>query len=322
MASSDYINYTIRPNKAIERKLIFEVLSVLSPVLKLSGYRYIGLGAPWFVDFVMAHRYLMIEDMISIEQDKILASRAKFNKPFACVRVMHGDSQAVLPGLDLEKLPLLVWLDYDSSLEGPVLKDLSTLCSRAPAGSIIVVTVNAHRGRLPTHDENGNKYKNFADKMRALAGDLIPAHIPKAAARGPGYPPYLVSVLFAHMHRQVRRAGREGEDLLPLFNIGYSDNAPMITLGGAIADEPCAQQIRTVLEDKHMGAFLDEQRHLQIGVPPLTLKEKVGLDQLLPLTDPPTEQDVEKLGFRLRPAQIRAYHRFYRYYPMFGEVVV
>ena len=66
-------------------------------------------------------------------------------------------------------------------------------------------------------------------------------------------------------------AGREGEVLLPLFNIGYSDNAPMITLGGAIADEPCAQQIRTVLKDKNMGAFLDEQRHLKINVPPLTL---------------------------------------------------
>ena len=90
MVSSDYINYAIRPNKAVERKLIFEVLSVLSPVLNLPGYRYIGLGAPWFVDFVMAHRYLLIEDMISIEQDEILASRAEFNKPYACVSVIHG----------------------------------------------------------------------------------------------------------------------------------------------------------------------------------------------------------------------------------------
>ncbi len=215
MVSSDYINYAIRPNKAVERKLIFEVLSVLSPVLNLPGYRYIGLGAPWFVDFVMAHRYLLIEDMISIEQDEILASRAEFNKPYACVSVIHGDSQTVLSDLDLEKLPLLVWLDYDSSLGGPVLEDLSTLCRRAPAGSIIVVTVNAHRGSLPTHDENANKYENFSDRMRAEAGDLIPAHIPKAAAQGSGYPPYLVSVLFTHMHRQVRMVGREGEVLLP-----------------------------------------------------------------------------------------------------------
>ena len=322
MASSDYINYAIRPNKAIERKIIFEVISILSPVLDLSGYRYIGLGAPWFIDFVMAHRYLIIGDMISIEQDEILASRAEFNKPYACVNVIHGDSQAVLPNLDLEEMPLLVWLDYDSSLEGSVLADLSTLCSRAPTGSIIVVTVNAHRGRLPSHDENDNEYDNFADRMRALAGDLIPAQIPKEAAQASGYPPHLVSVLFTHMHRQVRMAGREGEALLPLFNIGYSDNAPMITLGGAIADEPGARKIRAILNDKGMGAFLDEQRHLQIGVPPLTFKEKACLDQLLPHVDPPTEQDVKELGFRLKHGQINAYHRFYRHYPMFGEVAL
>ncbi len=322
MASSDYINYATRPNKAVERKLVFEVLSAISPVLNLPGYRYIGLGAPWFVDFIMAHRHLTIADMISIEQDDILASRAEFNKPYACVSVIHGDSQIVLPDLNLEELPLLAWLDYDSSLEGPVLTDLPTLCRRAPTGSIIIVTVNAHRGRLPSHDENDNEYESFTDRMRALAGDLIPPEVPKEAAQASGYPSYLASVLFDEMHRQVRMAGREDEALLPLFNIGYSDNAPMITVGGVIADEPRAQQIRTVLEDKDLGAFLDEQRHLQIGVPPLTLKEKAGLDQLLPRIDAPTEQDVEELGFRLKPTQIQAYHRFYRHYPMFGEVAV
>ena len=155
-----------------------------------------------------------------------------------------------------------------------------------------------------------------------MAGNLIPPDIPKEAAQTSGYPPYLASVLFDHMHRQVRTAGRKDESLLPLLNIGYSDNAPMVTVGGVIADEPRARQIRVVLDDKHMGAFLDEQRHLQIGVPPLTLREKAGLDQLLPRIDAPTEQDVEELGFRLKPAQIEAYHRFYRYYPIFGEVAI
>ncbi len=322
MASSDYVNYATRPNKAVERKLIFDVLSIISPVLNLPSYRYIGLGAPWFVDFVMAHRYLKIENMISIERDEILASRAEFNRPYACVQVIHGDIQIVLEDLELEELPLLVWLDYDSSLEGSVLQDLSTLCSRAPTGSIIIVTVNAHRNRLPTHDDNDYEFENFADRLRALAGDLIPSQIPKEATRASGYPAYLVSVLFAHMHRQVRKAGREGEALVPLYNIGYSDNAPMVTLGGAIADALRAQEIKKMLEDKNMGDFLDEQCHLRIGVPPLTFKEKASLDQLLPKVTPPTEQEVESLGFKLKPSQIKSYHRFYRHYPVFGEVAV
>lgn len=322
MASSDYVNYAIRPNKSVERKLIFELLSVLSPVLNLPEYRYIGLGAPWFVDFVMAHKNLSIMEMISIEQDEFLASRAEFNKPYACVEVIAGDSETVLPDLALEELPLMVWLDYDTGLEGPVLTDLSTLCRRAPTGSVIIVTVNAHRGTLPTHDENETEYKSFSDRLRALAGDLIPPDVPKEAAQKTGFPPYLASLLFNHMHRQVRRAGREGESLLPLLNIGYSDNAPMVTVGGIIVDEPSVPQIRTVLDDKNMGKFLDEERHLRIGVPPLTLKEKAVLDQLLPCSDAPTEQDVKEIGFRLKPSQIAAYHRFYLYYPIFGEVAI
>ena len=322
MASTDKVNYAIRPNKTVERKLIFEVLSILSPILNLPSYRYIGLGALWFVDFVLAHKYLMIEDMISIEKNQILASRAEFNKPYACISVVHGDTQTVLPELDFEKLPLLVWLDYDSGLEGSVLEDISTLCGRARTGSIIVVTVNAHRDRLPTHDENDDKIEKFSDRMRAVAGDLIPADLPKGADQTSGYPPYLVSVLFAHMRRQLRKAGRDGENLLPLYNIGYSDNAPMVTLGGAIVDEPRSRQIRTILEEKKMGTFLDQKHHLEIGVPPLTFKEKAGLDQLLPNVNPPTQQDVLELGFRLKPSQIDAYHRFYRYYPLFGEMII
>ena len=322
MSSSDYVNYAIRPNKAVERKLVFEVLATLSPVLNLSNYRYIGLGAPWFVDFVMAHKMLSISDMISIEQDEILASRAEFNKPYACVKVIAGDSPSVLPDLHLEERHLLAWLDYDSSLEGPVLDDLSTLCSRVPTGSIVVVTVNAHRGRLPTHDEDGSEYQTFADKMRAFAADLIPVTIPTSAAQASGYPPFLASVLFDHMHRQVRRAGRVGDKLLSLFNIGYSDNAPMITVGGVIANQEQSREIATVLERNDMGEFMDQHRHLKVGVPPLTPKEKAGLDQLLPSIGAPSELEVENIGFRLKPTQIEAYHRFYRHYPMFGEVSV
>ena len=320
MASPDSINYAIRPNKAVERKLVFEVLSVLSPVFNLAGYRYIGLGAPWFVDVVMAHKVLSISDMISIEKNEILASRARFNKPYACVNVIHGDSESVLRTLDLEDRPSLVWLDYDTGLDGPVLGDLSTLCRRAATGSIIVVSLNAHREQLPTCDENEKEYATLADRMRAVAGDLIPPDVPQAATQMSGYPPYLASILFDQMHRQLRRAGRTGDILLPLFNIGYRDNAPMITVGGVIADTGHVHRIETVLNENDMGGFLDEKRHLKIGVPPLTFKEKAALDQLMPREHAPTDQEVINIGFRLKTTQIEAYHRFYRYYPMFVEV--
>ena len=67
---------------------------------------------------------------------------------------------------------------------------------------------------------------------------------------------------------------------------------------------------------------MDETNHTVIGVPPLTFKEKTSLDRLMPRPEAPTEDDVLQLGFMLKPSQIEAYHRFYRYYPMFGEVAI
>ena len=86
MASFDVVNYTIRPNKNIERKLVFESLRELSTPLGLGDYRYIGLGSPWFIDFLLAHRYLLIRDMICIEFEEH-APRMEFNKPYDCIAV-------------------------------------------------------------------------------------------------------------------------------------------------------------------------------------------------------------------------------------------
>ena len=70
-----------------------------------------------------------------------------------------------------------------------------------------------------------------------------------------------------------------------------------------------------------MSEFLDEAHHMKIGVPPLTSKEKAVLDQLFPSENTPSEHDVEALGFNLKPSQIKSYHKYYRYYPVYGELL-
>jgi hypothetical protein len=51
----------------------------------------------------------------------------------------------------------------------------------------------------------------------------------------------------------------------------------------------------------------------------LTPKEKLIFDQLLPTDEPPSVEKMTEMGFSLTEAQIAAYHKFYRFYPMFGE---
>ena len=323
MTSSDYINYTIRPNKTVERKVVFEILSALTSIYDFSKYKYVGFGAVWFVDFVLAHKYLFIEDMISIEKDEYIARRAEFNKPYACVRIEAGESDNILPKLLYDECPFLIWLDYDTSLDGPVLQDISTLCQRAQTGSLVIATINAHRNSLPNKYPDGREFQSLEDKLRYFAGDLIPQTLPKGALQTSKYSGFLASLLFQHMRRQVRKAGREDDCIVPLFNIRYKDNAPMITMGAVIARQKRAEQISDVLDEKKITIpRMDDSKQISIEIPPLTLKEKATLDQLMPCYDAPIEDVVQQFGDRLKPTQIEAYRRFYRYYPTFGEVTI
>ena len=320
MGSAHYVNYSIRPNKTVERKLVFQTLEALAPIYDFTRYKYIGLGALWFVDFVLAHKRLSIADMISIEKNEYLANRAKFNRPYGCVSVEHGESVSVLPRLPFEEKPLLVWLDYDKSLDGPVLEDLATLSQRALTDSLMIVTINADKRSLPDKDADNLAFESDETMLRYYAGDLVPQTLPAGAMQGSKYPSFLASLLFQHIRRQVRRAGREDDVVVPLFNIKYQDNAPMLTIGVAIVDPQRAEETAVAVSDGIMVKRMDERNQLSIDVPPLTLKEKVTLDQLMPCKTAPSEKEVSRLGFRLKPSQIESYHRFYRHYPVFGEI--
>ena len=108
-ASFDVINYSLRPNKNIERKLIFESLRLMDNLFEFSSYRYVGMGSLWFVDFILAHKMLHINNMVSIERPEY-AKRVEFNKPYNCISIEAGDTTHVLPTIDLQKQLDLVWL--------------------------------------------------------------------------------------------------------------------------------------------------------------------------------------------------------------------
>ena len=67
MPSYEKINYLLRPNKSVERKMVCEMLAGISSVKDLSAYQYIGFGSTYFADFSLFHRSFGITKMISIE---------------------------------------------------------------------------------------------------------------------------------------------------------------------------------------------------------------------------------------------------------------
>src|SRR5690349_11519838 len=117
MGSYEHINYSLRPAKHVERKMLVESFRKLSEFDAIRNYRYIGFGSIYFSDFHLLHKSLGITNMLSIEKDEHNQSRFEFNSPFDCVDIKFGMSDAILPTLEWENIPTIIWLDYDGKLK-------------------------------------------------------------------------------------------------------------------------------------------------------------------------------------------------------------
>lgn len=315
MPSFDAVNYAIRPNKNVERKLVFSSLRELDRQFDLSGHRYIGLGSVWFVDFVLAHKSLGIADMLSIESDPIGHRRAKFNCPLSCIQVLLGDTSAVLPDIDYQDKPSLLWLDYDSGIGGPALQDIANVLPKLLPGSVFIVTLSAKKDDLPSQDGAGEPIL-LEQALREAAGDLVPPVLPPQRFRKTDYPK-LIAEIVSNQYQSIALQTRGEKTWVELFEMEYVDSTAMVTVGGFVSTPATEAQVRMIVAD---GRWRGKQP-APISLPPLTLKEKIALDRLMPSPAPPTPQQVHRLGFALRQEQIAAYHRHYRDYPVFGEVI-
>jgi hypothetical protein len=314
-ASFHKINYVIRPNKNVERKLIVKCLEALEPYFQISKYSYIGLGSIWFIDFILVHKILGISNMFSIEKPN-WADRAAYNCPYKCIEVVPGDTTSILPELKFENEKFLIWLDYDKGIDGPVLEDIRIVTRKASNGSILIITINANVGQLPRTDDNGNDIDRET-AIRMFAGDLVPHEIPPKALSHKGFPKFLSEIKMIHINNALKEAGRT-ERFKNLFNFRYNDTSAMVTIGGMIANDEFANTIDNLEELKGLS-FLSGNEQFEINVPNLTPKEKLTIDRFLPSEDIPTEEDLFAEGFKIEKKFIDSYCKFYKYYPMFAE---
>ena len=189
------INYSLRPAKATERKMICEVFRRLYPFGKIETYRYIGFGSIYFSDFHLFHRALGMDDMLSIEKDAYAEECFEFNKPYKCVRIDCRPASEVLPELDWQ-VKTLAWLDYESKLDETVLSDVGSVCAKACSGSVLIVTVNAHMERdsdetvRQEYEEQTGLQFNLMNyrlhELRKRLSDHVPPEVEGSELRGKG----------------------------------------------------------------------------------------------------------------------------------------
>lgn len=99
MSSFRKINYSLRPAKHAERKMMGEIFRRAAAFSALETYRYVGLGSVWFSDFSLYHKMLGIGEMVSIERATGCKARFEANRPFN-IEMRFKPTTEALPELD------------------------------------------------------------------------------------------------------------------------------------------------------------------------------------------------------------------------------
>jgi|KBSSwiStaDraftv2_1062776.scaffolds.fasta_scaffold01078_11 hypothetical protein len=314
MPSTRRINYSVRANKHIERRMLMEVLRRLDRLPpRLTSYRYVGFGGIFFTDFVHAHQHLGLRELISIEHSG-LRERFDFNRPLACIDIRFGGARHVLPELLAELsmvgAPAVFWLDFDGPLTRSICDDIAHLATNVTEWSFLAVTVNADPGEPKDRlAEFHRRFEETAPPDITSAAQLANWKLAQVSNR------MLVDAIdSALVARNAATPPSERLRYQQLILFHYADGAKMLTTGGIFHLESQAHLITEAT------AGLPQLRPqgteaLLVDAPVLTPREVRNLSQQLPTADgnAPSSPGVAESD-ALRFANL------YRHYPLYAQV--
>lgn len=331
-SSFEKINYNLRPNKCIERKMMAEALNRLCFIDHLNKYRYIGFGSPYFADFIVFHKSLGITDLISIEKEESKKNRFEFNIPYAGIQMHYGLSSTVLPNLQLDSKKNIVWLDYDDKVSDFMFADTDSFFINAMPGSFFILSVNVEEDFMQiSADEEGKKMTLKEYRLSQLIDRVGKARIPNEFMEVNMNTKNLSAVTYEMINRQITTSliSRNGKSANPIeykqvFNFIYKDNATILTIGGIIFDKLQKPQVEK-MRFEELSYTKDNNENYKIHSPNLTIREIKALDKALP--DMLEEKDGKFISKKLQnipliPTDIKNYAKVYRYYPNFSEITL
>jgi len=316
--SFEKFNYGLRPSKQVERKILIEKLLRLSQIgYPIRDYTYLGFGSVYFIDFVMFHKFLHIDQLVCVEGSS-RKNRMTFNQPYACIKLELAKFSNVVSKID-KKQKYIVWLDYDYPVGEAMLQDIDNCVNRLAPGSIFLVTAEA-KARIPENaprameDESVEQQRKFlVDLYNKEFGALVDHDITlDDLDRQP-----IINLFWQALTHRITETLSSGRTrYFQLFNYVYADGAPMLTLGGMIGEEADGERLAS---EKFFDEEFIQSNHepLEISVPPLTMREKYWLDRMVG-----TKLKAKDLPFEMKEEFLNNYRRFYKQYPTFVEIMV
>lgn len=330
-ASGDRINYSLRPAKAVERKMLKDILFLMYPFGCMSECKYIGFGSKYFSDFKLFHKGLHINDMVSIEGDVKAKGKYEFNKPFGCVKLEMGASNDVLNRLEIDKR-FIAWLDYDYSINESMLIDIEVLIENLYSGSVVLTSFNAIPLKLMAlreelSDESSSHTVLVRTKLESLVPSrYIPRELPKQGlGKSEVYSKIVRGIFENKIHNSLldKNAALGQEDkwvCKQMVYFNYKDGADMSTLGWVFYQEKDVGKYENCNFDQ-VEFYRDGADACHIDVPNLTLKEVRHLQESMPLQ--PGTIDRSRFSEEIYSEKdISSFSKIYKYFPSFTDVEI
>lgn len=322
--SSTSVNYNIRPCKSIERRMMCEMLSRLTPFERVCEYRYIGMGAKYFVDFSMFHKEFGMEEMYSMEisSDEKNKDRFKFNKPFNCIKILFGNASDILNStcLEWDNTKNIIWLDYDGGLKSTQLQDVETCVGKVESGSVIFVSFNSDFGynfKRASPKEKMNIYCSRLDND-VLTKRIVPKDVSKERIDATTNKMFDMIIKNRILERNSTIKEEKSKYYYhQLLYFKYKDSAAeMLTMGWIIYKKEDEDKYKKC-GFSELEFFNDTDQPYDITVPNFTYKELTVLNRNMPDAQYP----IEEARF-ISEEEINAYKKIYRYYPTTFETAI
>jgi hypothetical protein len=311
-ASYRRVPYELRPAKQIERRMLLDTFQKLvHGGFPVRDYQYTGFGSVSFVDFVLLHKYLGIQRMLSVEHSTTIRKRILFNRPFEnLIQLAFTPVSSVIPTLSSDRKHIL-WLDYDDVINKDMLSDVQAAVTLLSPGSILLVTVDVEP------PGNSLQAKDWMQHYEQEVGDFL-GKTPRSSSSFVREKLPRVNIDVLRNAIQNALLGRPEVEFLPVFNFVYSDGHRMLTLGGILGTATEKQKLNGCDFDNDPFIRFDLAKEpFHIRVPILTRKERLHLDSSMPC-----RKNWKPKVFELDREDIEAYRISYRYFPSYFEALL
>lgn len=312
--SGNVVNYSVRPNKSIERNMMSDLIACLESVDK---YRYIGLGAKYFVDFVMLHKRFGINDMICLEARNATScvDQFNFNKPYECINIIHKRTTELLvdSSFPWDQKESIVWFDYDDEFNREQLDDTNRCASKLKSMSLLFISSNM---KFASGFPKMSPTERLTTVCNVINEDKYTRHLTTKDMSSNCFHKTIGSLFNLAVKNALSQYNKKERDVnkqkcakqIAFFE--YADSVPMMTIGWIIFSNHDKVMVDNLGFD-NLPFFVPEGNDpFTINVPPFTYKELAVLNKHMPNASYP----ITEAKF-ISEADIYEYNKVYRYYP-------